>query len=711
MFSTLGSNIYRHRRVVLGGWLVVLVAGATLGPRVVGRLDTDMQGDARLESSRVAARLETLGSAGEEVVAVVEGRPADVARQAQVADAARDVRAMPGVVSVADASSNPSPALVASDGGATLVVATIAPGLGQAAEQRLVDAVERRLRQVGPGVTVGGSALLDEEFRRAAERDLRRGEAIALPLAFAIMVVLLGGLVVAGLPLAVAVVAVAGAFLVLLAATAVTDVSTFAINVVVSLGIGLAIDYGLLLVNRYREERGGGRDVPAAVERTVATAGMTVVFSGLTLAVAQTGLFAFGDPLLSSFAVAGIGVVLFAMAAGVTLLPALLAVVGRRIPPARPAPDHGYFFRLSRLVQSRAGLVTAGVTVVLASLAVPFLHARFEVADSRSLPRSSESRALAMVLAERFPTQGADPIVVVADVDARSPALASYVSELRRLSGVAAVSVRSSPADPVSVVEVVPLGTSQGHVAQELVRTLRARDPGFRAEVGGTAAFLVDFTSSVADRLPLAAGVLVVATLSLLFLMTGSLAVPLKAIVMGLLSLGASFGALVLVFQDGHLAGLLGFDPVGSLDIFGPLMIFIFAFGLSMDYEVFLLGRIKEVHEEIGDNDAAVAVGLQRTGRIVTSAALLIVVVFAGFATGETLIVKQFGLGMALAVLVDATIVRSLLVPATMKLLGEWNWWAPAPLQRLHRRLGLFETTAGGPLREQHGVPALTGNR
>jgi putative drug exporter of the RND superfamily len=325
-------------------------------------------------------------------------------------------------------------------------------------------------------------------------------------------------------------------------------------------------------------------------------------------------------------------------------------------------------------------------------VALPFLSARFESGDARYLPRSSEARAVAMTLAERFPARGADPVRVLVEGAADAEVISAYTARLDVMPDVAGVT--SWTAGDLTVIDVVPNGTSQGAVAQRLVDSLRNETGDLEVLVGGTAAHLVDAKANTAQRLPIAFAIIAVSTFVLLFLMTGSIAVPLKAIVMNVLSLGATFGALVWGFQDGHLSGLLGFDPVGSLDLFMPVLIFIFAFGLSMDYEVFLLGRIKEIYDRTGDSDRAVAEGLQRTGGIVTSAALLIVIVFAGFAMGEVLGIKMLGFGLALAVAVDAVVVRTLLVPATMKLLGRWNWWAPAPLRRLHQRVGLHEAPA-----------------
>jgi RND superfamily putative drug exporter len=335
--------------------------------------------------------------------------------------------------------------------------------------------------------------------------------------------------------------------------------------------------------------------------------------------------------------------------------------------------------------------VVAVVGAALVLLAVPFVHARFERPDARSLPRSSPSRQLYEAAVARFGGQNTSSITVVADAAPDDAHFGAWLTDLRHRPGVREVSTHAV-AHGVTAVDLVPAGSRQGPRAEALVRELRAHRPAFHIAVAGDAAELVDFEAAIGGRLPLALAIVGGATLLLIFLMTGSIVVAVKALVMNVLSLGATFGALVWIFQDGHMSGLLGFDSIGALDVISPVLIFLFAFGLSMDYEVFLLSRIREVYEETGDNDVAVATGLQRTGRIITSAALLMVVVFAGFASGELLVIKQLGIGLAAAVLVDATIVRTLLVPATMKLMGRWNWWAPRPLRRLRGRAPALAT-------------------
>ncbi len=702
MFRSLGAFTHRRRWSVLAVWLVVIAAGIMAGGPLAERVTAEFSGSNRLEAARVLETLNQEAPTGGDIAIVIDGVDTTGAvAPGPVAANLAELAALDHVVSVVDPWSSGIEDLRATDGGAALVVVSYANGLEPGVETELVEeivAVAHRLDEGesavgGLTVEVGGEPVVLHEFEVQAERDLLRGEAIALPIALVAMIIIFGGVRAAGMPLAVAGAGFLTAGIALLGATFVLDtVSVFAINVVSMLGLGLGIDYGLLLVSRFREERGHGASVAEAVETMVATAGVTVVYSALTVAVAMSGMFVFGDPTMTSFGVGGLSAVLFSMVAALTLLPALIAILGAKIRPARPVPvGEGGFYRLSRLVQRFAAPVLVVVSVGLVLLATPFLDARLENGDARSLPRSSEARAAAFTLAERFPARGADPIVAVAEIDPSDPRAQAWAAGLRDLDGVVATVPRAGFPAGLTVVDVIPTGTSQGETALAVVDAVRAQETGFTVEVGGVAAATLDVRAMLAERVPIAIAVVVLATLVLLFAMTGSIAIPIKAVVMNVLSLGASFGALVWVFQDGNLSGLLGFDPVGSVDLWLPVIIFLFAFGLSMDYEVFLLGRIKEIHDRTGDNDLAVSAGLQSTGRIITSAALLIVVVFAGFAAGETLTIKQLGVGLALAVIVDATVVRTLLVPATMKLLGEWNWWAPAPLRRLHGWIGLHE--------------------
>jgi RND superfamily putative drug exporter len=745
VFAALGRFTYRRRVPVALAWVLVLAAGIGVGGEVFGRLGTGsgLRDDA--ESVVVSDLLARAGGGGDGLTGLLDGRPADdPAFRAEVAEAVEDLRAIPGVERVSGpwaAAGRPAPGgrtaagggaaddpLVAADGRAVLVRVELATGLGGGGHGRAVEQVGERLRAVdAPRVLVGGDAVARDEFQERAREDLERGETLALPVLVVLLFLVFRGFMAALTPLLVAVVAVAGALLILLGVSEAADISAYSVNVVTMLGLGLAVDYSLLVVSRFREERAGGLELPAAIERTLATAGRTVAFSGLTVAASLGGLLVFAEPFLRSMAWGGIGVVLVAMVAAVTLVPALLGLWGHRIRPSRrgsggrkPGPagdrgsggrkpwpagegssDQGLFYRLSRLVQRAAPVIVVLVAALLVLLALPFRHARLENSGLEALPRSSESRQLFETVEGRFQDGGTDPVVVVVESLPGSPLVADYLRRVERLPGVVRVETRHGTPPQLTVLDVVPDGSSEGAVATRLVEQVRALERPVAAGVTGPAAFLVDYRDSLTGRLPYALGLIGLATFALLFLMTGSVVVPAKAIVMNVLSLGASFGALVWVFQDGHLSGLLGFDPPGMVDITVPVLIFVFAFGLSMDYEVFLLSRIKEAWDQTGDNDRAVALGLQRTGRIVTSAAALIVVVFLGFAAGELLTIKEVGLGMAIAVVLDATVVRMLLVPATMKLMGRWNWWAPPALRRLHNRYGLVERGSPAPPRAE----------
>jgi putative drug exporter of the RND superfamily len=680
MIQRLSSIAIRAPRRVVAVWVLVVLLGLPAAGILFSSLDADLDGPASFESEKVNDRLDALDPGGGDVMAMVEG--------ATVRQAVLDrLEALDGVEAVHTVPS--------ADGRATGIDVELAGNLGDDAHDALIQTVAGQLRAIdAPKVLVGGELLLDEEVGDLSERDAQRAEAVSVPVALIVMAVVFGGVLAAGLPLAIAFGGMTATMVALGAVASFTDISLYALNVTLMLGMGLGIDYGLLMISRFREERAAGADVPDAVRRTMAAAGRTVVFSAGTVAVALAGLLVFADPTIRSLAIAGIGVVLACMAAALTLMPALLARIGHRLRVRTDrvtATDHGPFARLARLIQRRAVPVVVLVGIGLVLLAAPFAGARFDDTGVKALPRSSETRQLAEAVDARFPGVTAEPVDVVADVNPHSPALAAWLDRVGRLPGVAGVTLDDASTADTAVVEVRAEGRTNGPVAQRVVSEIRDLDAPFPVMVGGDPAEIVDFRESVSGRLPLAIGLMVAATFVLLFLMTGSVVVPVKAIVMNALSLTATLGALVWVFQEGHLAGALGFDAPGSLDLVMPVVIFVFAFGLSMDYEVFLLARIREAWEETGDNDRAVATGLQRSGRIITSAALLMVIVFAGFAAGEMVPLKQLGLGLALAVIVDATVIRSLLVPATMKLMGRWNWWAPRPLARLHRRIGLRE--------------------
>jgi trehalose monomycolate/heme transporter len=524
------------------------------------------------------------------------------------------------------------------------------------------------------------------------------------------------------MPAFVGSVAIFGAFALVRGITFATDVSVFSINVITLLGMGLAIDYGLFVVTRFREELakapGTERvDVNAAIAATMATAGRTVLFSGLIVAASLASLLIFPQSFLRSMGYGGVAAVLVAMVGALTLLPALLTVLGSRIeggrmpwrPGSRPPaagrdeaaggdPTHapGAWAALAHSVMRRPFAYLLVIVVALMALGGPFLSTRWGSVGEQALPASAPSRVASELGNRDFGGETATADIVVEG--AGQSQLSAYIGRLGKLAGVQSArlidrAATSNGAGTTSLVQVSWLGNSQTEQSQQLVKDLRAVDPGTGASalVGGLSANTVDLIDSIGAHLPWM-GVLVVAVMFvLLFVAFGSLVLPLKAVVMNVVSLGASFGVVTWVFQDGHLSGLLGFTTPGYLDATQPILMLAIIFGLSMDYEVFLLSRIREEWDRTGDNTTAVANGLQHSGRIITSAALLLAVVIGAFATSGILIMKMIGIGMLVAVLIDATVVRALLVPATMRLLGTANWWAPGPLRRWWDRHGVRE--------------------
>jgi RND superfamily putative drug exporter len=697
MLRRLTASCLRRPRVVILTWIVIAVVGFAAAGALFSSLDTDTDAPGSFESEQVNRVLDRLDPHGPSIAGIVEGAPIPAAT-------IRTLEAIPGVAAVQHGPS--------ADGEVVGIGVDLQPNLTDGAEDRAAAQVESTLRAIPAGagvaeptageaepeatnghdkVLVGGEMLVDQEFSDRAEQDAQRAELISLPIALVVMAFVFGGIVAAGVPIALAFAGIFATMIALAAVATLTDVPLYALNVVMMLGLGLGIDYGLLMVSRFREERGAGHGIADAVVRTMASSGRTVVFSALTVAAALSCLLVFEDATMRTIGLAGIFVVLASMGAALTLMPALLGRIGPRLGRASPASDHGWFARTARLISRRAGLVVVVVGLFLVLLASPFLNARFDDLDVRSLPKSSETRQVAETIDAKFPGVTQEPVRAIVDTDRDDPRLPSYLDAIRGLGGVRSAEISDISRGRTTAIDIAAEGATNGPISERVVNEVRGLDAPFNVRVGGDPAETVDFRAALVRRLPYAIAVIVVATFVLLFLMTGSIVLPLKAIVMNVLSLGATFGALVWIFQDGHLSGLLDFSPPGALDLIMPVIVFVFAFGLSMDYEVFMLARIKEAYDETGDNDAAVAIGLQRSGRIITSAALLIVLVFAGFAAGEIVAMKQLGLGLALAVVIDATIVRTLLVPATMKLMGRWNWWAPAPLAGLHRRVGLHE--------------------
>ncbi len=530
-------------------------------------------------------------------------------------------------------------------------------------------------------VVLGGAAYAQPQVGDQVSEDIARAELVAFPILLLLSLIVFRSAVAALLPLAVGATTILISFLAIRGVNQINPMSIYALNLINGLGLGLAIDYSLFMVSRFREELARGADRERALAATLASAGRTVAFSAFTVAAALAALLVFRQRFLYSMGVGGSICALVAAGVSLTLLPALLGALGERVNAGGPrrwkdaiareaaAERSGFWYRHSRWVMRRPVGVATFASVLLIALGVPFTQIRFTGVDASVLPKDKSARVVDDALRTEFPPSEASPVYVWAPrADAFKPPVPAKVTRLR---------------DGVRIDMVAP-GPPLGERAKALVRQLRA--PGVL--VGGQTAAFLDQQQSLRAHLPLALAILCATTLIILFLMTGSVVLPIKALVMNLLTLSAAFGLLVLVFQDGHLEGLLGFASQGAIESSQPVLLFAVAFGLSTDYGVFLLGRIKELHDAGLPNEEAVALGLQRTGRIVTFAAALMVIAIGCFVTSSIIFIKQLGFGTAVAVLIDATIVRALLVPALMRLLGDWNWWAPRPLARLHRRVG-----------------------
>src|SRR3954468_5181679 len=601
-FTRIGEFCLRHCRTLLVGWVLFFVVGIVVGGQVFGHLK-DSNGSDSSESVRGFNLVDDAVNHGQDMVAVIDGASVDdPATKAAVGAAADRVARVKGVVGVETAYTSNDPQLRASDGSASLMLISTAhtdepePSV---ITQEVTD-VRDVLKGSVPGATVkvGGELAVVYDGASTASSDLAKGELIVLPILLLALLLIFRGVRAALMPLASALVTIAGALLLLLGITGFVDVAGYAVDVVVLFGLALSVDYSLLMVNRFREERAVGYDPHQAVVRTVNAAGRTITFSSLTVMAALAGLFAFGDPTMTSLAIGGIATALLALAGRPFLIPTLLTVWGAKIKPApRAQADDGKFGRLARSVQRHPALVAGACAVGLIALAAPFLSVNFGNGDPRLLPASYESRAVADTLLDNFPGRQAEPIKVVAQRTATDPAVVAYADKIRTFAGVQSVRIDSSLPGNLSSIDVIANGTTQGDNPKDVVKTLRDTRPGYPTYVTGSAAFLIDFQHTITSRLPWALLLIALATFVLLFLMTGSVLIPIKALVMNTLTLGATFGALVWIFQEGHLSGALNFEAFGAIELWVPILVFVFGFGLSMDYEVFLLSRIKEAHD------------------------------------------------------------------------------------------------------------------
>jgi uncharacterized membrane protein YdfJ with MMPL/SSD domain len=707
MLTKLATFVHAHaRRVLLVAVLGAAIAAA-FGFGVAGRMSPYGADDPATQSVQAANRFEAAAHRKIDpgIVAIVSARDVHSAgprqRVEQVAD---QLRADPGVASAVSLHETHDPAMVSRDRRSTYVVAYFKPR----SDTQLEDAAQRiEHRFAGqPDVRLGGEQIADAQANTQVGRDLARAELLAFPFIFLLSLLFFRSVIAALLPPLVGGLAIVATFFALRIVSSFADLSVFALNFVTGLGLGLAIDYSLFMVSRYREEAATSGFGLEALGRTLQTSGRTILFSAVTVAVAVASLAIFPQRFLYSMGIAGALVALVAATLALVVLPALLTVLGPRVNAlapkrlqraadrdARPAPS-GAWYRLSRFVMRRPGRIAVLSAAFVIALGIPFTGVKFISVTASVLPQSASARQVDEALAREFPPNRTSPVEVVVGAPAGSLRVQAMSERIGRLPGVSEV----APAQPAgannALLAVASTQPPLSDSTKQLVRDIRAiRAPVYIGVAGQTASFL-DLEHSLGTHLPAVLAVIVAATLIVLFLFTGSVILPFKAVLMNLLSLSAVLGVLVLIFQAGRLQGLLSYSSQGALDATQPIFLAAVAFGLATDYGVFLLSRIKEARDRGVADSEAVALGLERTGRIVTAAAILFAVAIGAFATSKLVFIKELGLGTALAVLIDASIVRALLVPSLMALLGKWNWWAPRPLRRLHARVGLSDSGA-----------------
>jgi uncharacterized membrane protein YdfJ with MMPL/SSD domain len=702
MFEAWGRFVFRRRWPILAVAFAAIAFMAVWGTGVFGALTStggfEVPGSGSAKASEIAQR--DLGRSEADVVVLYRdpaGRTVD--DPAYKAAVLGSLSALPKDKVAASTTywSTNAPALVSKDRKVTYAVLQLTGG-DDTARQDGYDAIKDRLRAPGLTTRIGGTVPTAERINTQVSGDIGKADMISFPVLLVLLVVILGGLAAASLPLAIGATAILGSFTALRLLTYGTDVSIFAINITIFLGLGLAIDYGLFMVARFREELRRSNDTEEALARTMATAGRTVAVSGITVAVSMSGLLLFPMLFLRSMGFGGIATVAVDLLAALTIMPALLAVLGPKVNAlrvplrgrAKPVNAGGTWFRLAHSVMRRPVRYLVGTVALLLALGLPFLHITWGGVDSRVLPVGTESRVVAETLVHDFAGNATNPIQVI--VAGRPDQAGPYADRLRQVPGVTGAQLTGVRAGTTRI-SLSYQGETLSDQARSAVAKVRDVPPpaGTRAYVGGQSAEMTDQLDSLGANLPWLGLVVGVGTFVLLFLAFGSVVLPIKAMVMNVLSLSAMYGVLVWIFQDGHLSGLLDFTATGTIAPAMPIVLLALVFGLSMDYEVFLLSRVRERYDATGDNTRAVAEGLQRTGGIITSAALLLLVVVGAFSGSGISFIKLTGIGMIIALVVDVTLVRALLVPATMRLLGRANWWAPTPLRRFYTRYGIKE--------------------
>ena len=696
MFEKLGRLAVRRSKLVLVTFVISMLAAGGIGLSVFGNLDSGGYSDPNSESMKVWNYFkENLKTRDAGVILVVDGKTKSVNDPQVVSDALlleKEVAALPGVKSTLSYwTSGNQPTLVSKDGNAAyLLIYTESDDFAKVGKigkeiQTKFDGEYKSLR-----VYASGNGVITSAINGRISKDLALAESISIPLTFILLIIVFGAIVASAMPLFVGLFSILGAFFLLFLITKFTDVSVFALNLVTGIGLGLGIDYSLLMVNRFREELHHGREVADAVITTVKTAGKTVFYSGLTVAVTLGSMVVFPQSFLKSFGYAGVSVVIIAIIAAIFPLPALMMLLGHRVDKfvvrksAITPKSDGRWAHTARFVMRRPVSIVLLSILILAAIAAPIKNVAFSQVDARVLPKSDKAAVAYEVMATRFPGQESSPIEILIPEGAKnvgSDELNQYVPDLQNTQGI----VRVTPfnvGNDLRIQAIQSMG-SRTPEAADLIHRVRELNSPEGTMVGGVAADYTDSQDGTAKALPWALLWITISVLVLIFIFTGSIILPIKAVLLNMLSLGATLGALTWIFIDGHLKWLVGdFTVTGTLDTGTTILVAVVVFGLSMDYELFLLSRIKEEHFAGRNNIESVAVGLQRSARIITAAAVLLAAVFAAFITSGVTAIKMMGFGTAFAILLDATLIRALLVPALMRLFGERNWWGPKFLKK-----------------------------
>jgi RND superfamily putative drug exporter len=694
MFEKLGSLIVNRKKLIFTVFIISILSAGVIGSSVFGKLDSGGYSDPKSDSAKAFEYLTDVFKVKDPAVVLVVETQTELTDPAVVATATKlesIIKTEEGVGSTLSYwSSGGAPSLKSSDSKSAFLFV-----YSEDVEWDTVQSLGKRMQAKYDGkfenltIYASGTGVFAHAINTKIADDLKLSESISIPLTFILLVFVFGGLVASAMPLLVGVSAILGSFLIIYLLTLFTGVSVFALNLITGLGLGLGIDYSLLIVNRFREELHAGKSVNEAIKRTVATAGKTVFYSGLTIVITLASLMLFPLMFLKSFGYAGVTVVIMAVLGSLVALPALLAILGNRIDKAvvrksaiTPKED-GRWAQTARFVMRKPVSVVVLCLIALGVFAAPITNIVFSQVDSRVLPANNPAAYASQLITERFPGQEGNPIeIIIPGGAAKLEEIKNYTTEISKVKGVVRIGEPQVLGNDVRVIAIHDMGP-RTPLAEVLIKEIRQIPAPDQTLVGGVAADYADTQIGIARTMPWALTWIAVGVLVLLFLFTGSIILPIKAVILNILSLAATLGVITWIFVDGHLKWLVGdFTVTGAVDTGSIILVAVVAFGLSMDYELFLLSRIKEEHDAGKSNVEAVATGLQRSARIITAAAGLLAIVFASFILSGVTSIKMLGFGVAFAIILDATLVRALLVPALMRLFGERNWWAPKSMKR-----------------------------